>query len=277
MTGNTEETEKFGTDKFGMDGDQMKQVAELFGGKIINETSLNATEADLDSVDKKEGARDKLKALIRSLTHGKPSLPINQGVHTTRGGEPGTGTTSTRISGAGLGATIERVDDIVQRDTPDVHLERDKHRRPGELESNLGSNPGGNMEDYKAQVSFTIQGEGWSAMANIRGQTDDEVKERAKHFVKDLEGYKEQLDGLVASIPDTPEVPSDISEFPIPVCQKCNSEMTDCRRTKRTAKSPDFKCTNRECPAVAWIKEGNRLSWSFTPYVPRRRISPGGF
>jgi hypothetical protein len=48
----------------------------------------------------------------------------------------------------------------------------------------------------------------------------------------------------------------------VPDCEYCGGPVWDNRQDKRSAKSPDFKCKDRDnCGAAAWVQDDGQLSW----------------
>lgn len=48
----------------------------------------------------------------------------------------------------------------------------------------------------------------------------------------------------------------------VPVCKDCGGPVWDNRGNKRSPKSPDFKCKDRDCEAAGWLdKKSGEVRW----------------
>lgn len=113
------------------------------------------------------------------------------------------------------------------------------------------------MEDYKAQLSITMNG----LMVNIRGESDEAVAMRTPAWFDRLADYKKRLNNLEADVAFSPETlhAKSVDQFKDTKCGLCKAECWDNRANKKSPKGPDFKC--KTCGGAGWIQKDGKISW----------------
>jgi len=118
------------------------------------------------------------------------------------------------------------------------------------------------MENYKHQINVFVGRQSYI----LRTNDESEIKAFTgleKPDMVSVVGLLKQIDSSVSepTIKVVKEKAVPASNSAGAKCKNCGSDCWDNRENKKNPKSPDYRCKDKKCNSVAWIKKDGGLSW----------------